>query len=175
MSAKKIEFAHLSWDIRVTTTLTEGVIDEAASRVFKTGQCHAMAFALHKETGWSLVGFKDNYDSDESPGHCAVFCPQLDEYVDVDGLGARQRWEEKLQRCGRNFETVPLKQEQMNKLHGYVPMQANDAEPFAKAVVKQIVDSHGIAVLQNPQREEKQWNQLSLPFSAVLRKPRCRA
>jgi len=142
------EFTHFGmWGGRMTTELEEGVIDVNAERVFKHGQCHSMALALHRETGWPMVSFKDETDLHDSPGHCAVYCPQLDEYVDVEGVGAFTRYAERCKMFARTAKVVPV--ESVDKLKDYLPVRAEDARSFAQAVVKQVVDTHGIAVLQN--------------------------
>jgi hypothetical protein len=144
------EFLHFGvFGTRMTTELEEGVIDVEARRVFKHGQCHSMALALHQETGWPIVGFKDEDDPQDSPGHCAVYCPQLDQYVDVEGVGAFDRYDERCLRVGRKAEIVPVPVETVDKLRDYLPIKAGDARSFAQAVVKQVIDTHGIAVLQN--------------------------
>lgn len=145
-------FKFLQWSFlgtrRVPMTLTEGVVDQAASVVFNHGQCHSMALALFHETGWPIVGFQDENDTHDSPGHCAVYCEALDECVDVDGIGAHARYEARCARAGLGVKVRAIKPSKMRKLRDYLPIKARKARPFAKAVVQQIIDKHGITVLQ---------------------------
>lgn len=134
---------------RTTTDLIEGVIDSDARNVFMRGQCHSFALAMHRETGWPIVGFKDEEDYHDSPGHCAVFCPQLNEYVDVEGVGAKERRDESAARHGKTIKVIPIKPYKIGKLKDYLPIKAREARPFAKTVVKRIVAEHGQTVLQN--------------------------
>ena len=39
--------------------VTPGVIDEAAEEAFMSGQCHALAYEVHKRTGWEIAGLLD--------------------------------------------------------------------------------------------------------------------
>lgn len=40
-------------------TITPGVLDDAAFAAFTQGQCHALALAIHEETGWPTYGCED--------------------------------------------------------------------------------------------------------------------
>lgn len=58
--------------------VTHGVLDENARRAFTWGHCHAMALALHHETGWDIVAVFQNGRKalpDVPPSHFAVYCP----------------------------------------------------------------------------------------------------
>lgn len=123
----------------------QGVIDEEAEKVFTRGQCHSLALALHRQTGWPIIGFIDRYDDPEIPGHCVVYCPQLDEYVDICGIGALIRWQKRW-----DAKPIPLATEAVeNGLKAYLPIQPEVAEPFAKTVLAKLLDIHGELVIQN--------------------------
>lgn len=61
--------------------LRPGVLDETAVACFSQGQCHALAMALHEETGWPLVVVADWL---EQVDHVAVRTP---EGRIIDGAG----------------------------------------------------------------------------------------
>lgn len=58
-----------------------GVIDDAARLAFSSGQCHAMAAALHERTGWPL---HELYDDDGDPIHFYVITPD-GRALDING------------------------------------------------------------------------------------------
>lgn len=82
-----------------TLPVTVGVRDEDAIRAFKSGQCHAIALALHERTGWPIVSVGDESccydedcpDDDDSNGVCSCQIQHLavrrpDRYlVDIEG------------------------------------------------------------------------------------------
>lgn len=43
-----------------TVEVTAGVIDHAALEIFRQGQCHALALALHELAGWEIVAQINN-------------------------------------------------------------------------------------------------------------------
>lgn len=62
-------------------TVTPGVIDDRALAAFLQGQCHALALALHEETGWPIRWIESD---DGEPNHCFVITP--DEHaLDIAG------------------------------------------------------------------------------------------
>jgi hypothetical protein len=68
----------------------DGEITEDVITAFMNGHCHSFALAMHQETGWPIMGIR--YGSIfSSPGHCVVYCPQLDDYIDIEGPGALKR------------------------------------------------------------------------------------
>lgn len=74
--------------------VTPGVIDAAAHAAFSSGQCHALAVALHDQTGWPLRAIEDD-DTDivhvyvETPDGAALDIAGVhrnrDEYVSAWG------------------------------------------------------------------------------------------
>ena len=76
-----------------TILIPKGKITPSVVKAFTSGQCHALALALHEHTGWGIVGLFDvDYDDDKygTPNHVAVQSP--DGLVDIKGLGAEHRW-----------------------------------------------------------------------------------
>ena len=134
-----------------------GRIDYDVEQVFVRGQCHSFALALHQETDWPIVGFvaqaEDDGDTKDSPGHCAVYCPQLDEYIDVRGHGAKQRYETLF----GPTEVVPIPANEVHTLKHYLPIRPDAAKPFVKTVLAnlftELLDIHGEAVLQRDWRQ----------------------
>lgn len=87
----KEQIAH-SWDkySEQHSTLPYGPLKETRARLALTmGECHNLAIAVHRETGWPLIAFSPW--SEDGPGttgvltHVAVLTP--DKYV-IDGHGA---------------------------------------------------------------------------------------
>jgi hypothetical protein len=72
----------------------EGRIDSSAEHAFTRGQCHALALALHKLTGWKLYGLYDRneWDNGETPGHVVVRSPK-GKYIDITGDNALSNWQ----------------------------------------------------------------------------------
>lgn len=111
----------------------EGIIDDAATSVFLRGHCHSFAIALHKETGWPIVGFETEADrkANLGPCHCAVYSPELDDYIDIEGKGAKTRME--FQEPA--VQVIPLKVEDFGNLKSYMPPRPEVGAPYAKTVL----------------------------------------
>lgn len=74
----------------------EGRIDHKAEHAFTRGQCHALALALHRLTGWELYGLYDSdydFECGETPAHVVVRMPNGD-YLDIEGNNALENWRE---------------------------------------------------------------------------------
>ena len=72
---------------------TKGTIDHEAREAFTRGQCHGLALALHRLTGWELYGL---YKPSElryggTPSHTVVLSPD-GEYIDINGNNALEDW-----------------------------------------------------------------------------------
>ena len=126
------------WSEPMTNSLKAGVIDRDATRVFLSGQCHSLALALHRLTGWQIVGL---YGWDDefplTPGHVVVRDEQ-GEYVDVEGRGALTRYEKRIAR-GLKRDKVQVRDiepEEYDMLEGYFAAQPDLAMPFAKTVLR---------------------------------------
>jgi hypothetical protein len=75
---------------------TEGRIDHNAEYAFTRGQCHALALALHRLTGWELYGLYNSdwaFENGETPEHVVVLMPNGD-YLDINGNNALENWRE---------------------------------------------------------------------------------
>ena len=74
---------------------TEGIIDYNAEYAFTRGQCHSLALALHRLTGWELYGLyiRDEFESGKTPSHTVVRTPS-GEYIDIEGNTALEDWRE---------------------------------------------------------------------------------
>lgn len=78
-----------------TTTVCGPELDRDAIRAFSTGQCHALALALHETTGWPLVAIgpvgerPDRAVACDGILHLAVVPPGAGEHEVVDILGRR--------------------------------------------------------------------------------------
>jgi len=68
-----------------------GVIDKEARFAFTNGQCHALAVALHRLTGWPIKGASYDRYEDDSPTHCVVYWRERRVYVDVNGASRQVR------------------------------------------------------------------------------------
>lgn len=107
-----------------------GAVDYNAVRVFTRGHCHSFALALHKLTGWPMFGIGC---TPNSPSHCVVYCPQLDEYIDIEGAGVKERWADQFER-----QFCALEAGQIPDLIGYREPDVESALPFAKTVLQSL-------------------------------------
>lgn len=110
-----------------------GVINQNAVAAFNRGQCHSLAYAINKDTGWPILGIGD---SNSSPNHCVVYNPNIDDYIDISGPGSLGRgmhsdWAYEMIR-----EILPAEIE--TGLPYYLPLNFEAAYPFAKAVLKKV-------------------------------------
>ena len=76
----------------------DGTINRNAEHAFTRGQCHAFALAMHRLTGWQLIGlfedkweWRDYLEGVDTPGHVVVQSPD-GHYVDVTGTNALEEW-----------------------------------------------------------------------------------
>lgn len=107
----------------------DGTIDDSASEVFTHGHCHSFAYALHRLTGWQLVGLYHPCQplGDCTPWHCCVETPSGD-VLDIDGGNALQRFEEYGCTIKRSLtEADVLNFERID----YLPINIEAAMPFA--------------------------------------------
>jgi hypothetical protein len=114
-----------------------GVIDEEAELVFTRGQCHSLAVAIHEETGWPIYGLYTKFDSgDNSPSHCLVYSPTLNNFIDIKGPDAINRLNvfEPYKTATRKEVTV----EDVNNFSGYLPLNVTAARPFAKTILQEL-------------------------------------
>lgn len=72
-----------------TWKLTAGLLDATAEYAFTHGQCHAMAVALNKLTGFEIVGLGGEISSN-GPAHFMVRA-DFDYLLDAEGLHTIER------------------------------------------------------------------------------------
>jgi hypothetical protein len=103
---------------------------EGASLAFTRGQCHSFALALHQETGWPIFGVGHGTDRG-SPGHFIVYCADTDDYIDIDGAGADERFRYLFKYGSRIFTA-----EETRNAVDYLPCFPEVALPFARKVLE---------------------------------------
>ena len=136
-----------SWWGRRTLVIDDqgfGVIDSEAEIVFTRGQCHALALALHKLTGWPIKGASYyRCSSWESPSHCLVYWRERRVYVDIEGAKKHPCIERtKLVVSHRRLSPKRVKY----GLNWYKEPDLAAAMPFAKAILKQIAERYGVVI-----------------------------
>lgn len=112
-----------------------GVIDSKARKAFMHGQCHSLAMAIRKLTGWPMFGFVDWDDGDKptSPGHISVWVPELEDYVDIAGRQALARWKE----VYPDIEVHRIYPSTIKRgMSMYLPLDVDAAIPYAKTVLR---------------------------------------
>lgn len=72
-----------------TRDLTPGVLDAAAIDYFTGGQCHALADAIHRETGWDLAIVKMPCDGDGDCPDCVE-----DPWAEIDYENPPEGWDD---------------------------------------------------------------------------------
>lgn len=70
-----------NWGDRLT--IKKNVIDEKAVQLYSNGHCHSLAIAIHRATGWPMVGFFKRGES--SPKHVAILLPD-ERILDIEGV-----------------------------------------------------------------------------------------
>jgi hypothetical protein len=121
------------WNESVEVVLNKdgtGRLNHNASVVFTRGHCHSLALALHKLTGWPIFGVGYSWDSGE-PAHCVVYCPELDDYVDIDGPSVIKRFPG----VKITGELTPLS---IELFETYFRPDQELAVPFAKTVLNKL-------------------------------------
>ena len=120
--------------------ITSNSKEEEIKRVFIYGNCHSFALAVHKLTGWPLLGvFRPSDMRDGMPSHVIVEDP-LGRYVDIEGFRYPQEFEE-------DWHATSIKP--VNPWHirawirrrnktgsGYRPTRVKDSMPFARKVLE---------------------------------------
>jgi hypothetical protein len=93
-----------SWFGEDEVELHPGQLDDAAELAFSSGQCHALALAIHElRPDWEIGGLQWQHiypgenpaDEDfegELPDHVVVRNPDTGELLDVAGWDVRYRW-----------------------------------------------------------------------------------
>jgi hypothetical protein len=140
---KQVSVRHWgSWHRKIDAILTVdddgyGVIDDVAVEAFRRGQCHALAIALHKLTGWTIKGLgrRDEQDAPDSPAHCVVYCPALRTYVDIGGKVSRGYYNKNRGWKVLNRNVAPR---QVRKFRLYLKPNVEAAIPFAKSILRDL-------------------------------------
>lgn len=109
----------------------EAIIDKNAQFAFTRGHCHSLALAIHQETGWPIFGIGEGWGG--APLHCIVFAPEINDYIDIDGPGVKDRF-------GRIFEDKLqlIEVGRIPHLTGYLRPEPDAAKPFARKVLSEI-------------------------------------
>jgi len=120
----------LIWGGR-TSVRADGVIDRQAIKAFTQGQCHALALAIHYETSWPIYGIWSKYEGVYgSPSHCLVYCPKLEEFLDIQGAGCKDRL------ASMNWESAKMfTPAEVKEFEEYLEPNIEAAKPFVKAVL----------------------------------------
>lgn len=141
MKRVRVEYWGFGFGKSTTTLIIDdqglGVLDGDAHRVFESGQCHALALAIHELTGWPIkgLGHLDLGDYPDSPAHCVVWCPKLKAYVDIHGKVGRGYYRKERGWVVINHSIPP---EQVNNLREYLKPNMRVARPYAKAVLRDL-------------------------------------
>ena len=129
-------WSFLGGTLSIALTIEEGkgVIDYNARRAFHSGQCHALALAINKLTGWPIKGVgDDDSDTADSPAHCLVYVPALRRYLDIDGLSTKPP-------RGWRVLNRRVTERAVNKFRYYLEPNVRAAKPFAKVLVQQVTE-----------------------------------
>ena len=130
----------------VRVTLTAGVIDITAQKVFTRGHCHSLALALHELTKWPIYGVDI---SDGTPGHFVVKTPK-GKFLDIEGLHTADTWHN-INKNSTRPSTIFKWSSGRRSI--YFKPEVKKATPFAKAVLKKYYKK-GKYVKQNSTRRE---------------------
>jgi len=110
-----------------------GKIDDEAVTAFSWGHCHSFAYEMHDLTGWPIIGLGSRNINDpmDQPGHFVVYDPRLDDFVDIQGGRALERYGFLTSRGIREFPPT-----QLPKL--YRPIRKDIARPFVETVLSKL-------------------------------------
>ncbi len=113
--------------------------DEEVLHYFLEGQCHALAYELHKLTGWSLVLLSSSpVGSPDYMGH--MFVMDSDAYViDIRGRRQLQEVQEEWYFCSHLHRFFSLKEFEEEML-GWDYLTRFDKDKEAKFWAREIVD-----------------------------------
>jgi hypothetical protein len=84
---------------------------------------------MHDEMGWPIIGIGGD---PSSPGHFIVYSPKIDNYVDIDGPGALERWDLLASKMIREFDRSELPPNTYRKLNLKL------ARPFVESVMEKL-------------------------------------
>jgi hypothetical protein len=133
----------------------KGIVDEQAITAFSWGHCHSFAYEMHDLTGWPIIGIgsRDPSDPHDAPGHFVVYDPRIDDFVDIQGGNALERYE---WLTNRGIDEVPPDVRPMK----YRSIKKDMAKPFVETVLEKLA--------QQPVRHGyRKWKQyMKEPFTA---------
>ena len=117
----------------------DGSIDDNVERAFTNGHCHSFALAVHGMTNWPIMGLiSTTGDSEDSPGHCVLFDPKRNDYFDIGGYGAKERWKANVEEWwGADIEVkeVLITPADISNFTAYMEPEVEVARPFAKTLL----------------------------------------
>lgn len=122
-----VTFQRWSFGQKITLVLKAGKIDNQAKIVFSNGQCHSLALAVNKLTGWPIFGI-----SDDEGDFIHIITSSPKGYLDIGGLNAVERY-------GKRWHIAEVQElaiSQVSKLHGYLRPQPTKAMSFAKTLLQ---------------------------------------
>lgn len=123
-----------------TNSLPLDPSDPKVTSTFSTGQCHSLAVALHRITGWTLVLLCEDADEPESWHHAVVETP-WGTFVDIDGEWSPDDADEAGHWYGLDAVGVPDEDRMFGVIAGTCDrLDPESAMPFAFAVL----DEYGI-------------------------------
>lgn len=117
----------------------EGRVDDTAKDAFLRGQCHSFALAMHGLTGWPIfgVGYGAGH---KSPSHFLIYCPDTDDYLDIDGPEADVRYAYLFRQ-----EVSVFNAEETRNPPSYLPCFPEKALPFVRTVLADFLASERYA------------------------------
>lgn len=111
------------------------LIDDNARYAFTRGQCHAFALAVHKMTGWEMLGVNwPGEDYDNEPGHVLTVTPD-GQFFDIWGLKAAEYQEMVHRRLRYPLDPKPVTEEEILNFQYYSRPNVKAAIPFAHTVL----------------------------------------
>lgn len=109
----------------------KGVIDQSAVTAFTRGDCHSFAIAMHDRTGWPIIGIGGET---HTPGHFVLYDPEIDDYVDIEGPGALDRWDYLARIMIREFDRTEVLAPPVY----YKNCDPELAKPFVQTVLEEV-------------------------------------
>ena len=107
----------------------KGHITPSAITAFTRGFCHDFAYAMNEMTDWPIIGIGGEEDC---PGHYVCYSPHIDDFVDIQGPGALERWPVLVKRLIREWkpDEYPVM---------YRPLDRTIGKPFAQTILDTVM------------------------------------
>lgn len=121
----------------ISPAVTLGVVDENARTTFTNGQCHSFALALHKRTGFPLVGVQKGWWP--GYGHFMVHDTDRDLYLDIEGAKTEDEVISEWQNIAPTTETEIL--EWTSDGH-YYDLHIEEADTFVAPLLASVRSHH---------------------------------